>query len=526
MGWPQRLVPAALALGTGLILWGCQSAPSAPVKPELRTLPVSTAPLDTNGEDLALLERVTWGGNTRAAQALAKMGADAFLEAQLNPGPDDGLPPAVRAQIDELPVTHESPVKIGLTLTDERKAQKNAGSDDEKAAARKAYQDTLREFGQAAATRSLLRDLYSQNQLKEQLTWFWMNHFNVHANKADIRALVGDYEEHAIRPHVLGRFRDLLEATAFHPAMLRYLDNADNAVGHINENYAREIMELHTLGVHGGYTQTDVQELARILTGVGINETGNLPKVRPTLRGQYVRNGVFEFNPNRHDYGDKKFLGRTIHGSGLDEVEQAIDILSQSPATANFISRKLAEYFEADEPSPALVQTMAGTFEQTGGDIRAVLETLFHSSEFHASLRKKFKDPIHFVVSAVRATYGDEVVTNVEPMLNWMNRMGEPLYGHETPDGYPLIETAWAGSGDMSTRFEIARAIGSGHAGLFKLPDNPAPEPPFAPRIGDTPYYQVVAQSLSSTTTTALAAATSPADLNTMFLSTPEFMHR
>src|SRR6201994_922000 len=177
------------------------------------------------------------------------------------------------------------------------------------------------------------------------MTWFWLNHFNVHMYKRDIRAMVGDYEDQAIRPRALGRFRDLLEATLRHPAMLRYLDNAENAAGRINENYAREIMELHTLGVGSGYTQKDVQELARILTGVGVNLTPDGPKVRPALRSQMVRDGLFVFNPNRHDYGDKIFLGHRINGRGLAEVDQALDILSRAPATSRFISRKLALFF-------------------------------------------------------------------------------------------------------------------------------------------------------------------------------------
>ena len=156
-------------------------------------------------------------------------------------------------------------------------------------------------------------------------------------------------------------FRDLLAATVRHPAMLIYLDNNRNAVGRINENYAREIMELHTLGVGSGYTQGDVQELSRILTGVGVNLTSNTPNVRPMLRSQFVRDGLFVFNPNRHDYGDKTFLGQHIVGSGLAEVNRAVDILSRAPATSRFISRKLALYFVSDNPPSALVERMAAT---------------------------------------------------------------------------------------------------------------------------------------------------------------------
>ena len=257
-----------------------------------------------------------------------------------------------------------------------------------------------------------------------------------------------------------GRFRDLLGATVYHPAMLSYLDNYQNAAGHINENYARELMELHTLGVNGGYTQTDVQELARVLTGLGVNYTADTPKVKPALEKQYVRRGLFEFNPNRHDYGDKHILGQTVKGRGLAEVDEMLDRLARHPATAHFVSRKLALYFVSDAPSAALVDHMAQTWAQTDGNIAAVLQTMFASPEFAHSLGHKFKDPVHYVVSSVRLAYGDKPILNAGPMLNWLNRMGEPLYGHQTPDGYGLTESAWASAGQLNTRFEIARAIG------------------------------------------------------------------
>ncbi len=178
--------------------------------------------------------------------------------------------------------------------------------------------------------------------------------------------MVGDYEDQAIRPHALGKFRDLLEATLRHPAMLRYLDNDQNAAGHINENYAREIMELHTMGVGSGYTQKDVQELARILTGVGIRPEARAAEAQARNGSSSTSaTGLFEFNPNRHDFGDKVFLGHTIKGSGFAEVEQALDILAASPATAHHVSQQLATYFVGDNPPPALVDRMAATFQRS-----------------------------------------------------------------------------------------------------------------------------------------------------------------
>ena len=200
--------------------------------------------------------------------------------------------------------------------------------------------------------------------------------------------MVGDYEEHAIRPHIFGRFKDLVLATLEHPAMLRYLDNAQNAAGHVNENYARELMELHTLGVGGGYSQQDVQSLARVLTGVDVN-AGDAPRLKPELQRMYLRRGAFEFNPARHDFGPKTLLGSAIEGRGFAEVEGAVALIVRQPACARFISQKLAMYFVADNPPPALVERMAQTFMHTDGDIAAVLHTLFLSREFAAALGGK-----------------------------------------------------------------------------------------------------------------------------------------
>ncbi len=248
--------------------------------------------------------------------------------------------------------------------------------------------------------------------------------------------LVGDYERNAIRRHALGRFSDLLMATLRHPAMLRYLDNADNAVGHINENYAREIMELHTMGVGSGYTQKDVQELARILTGAGIDLKSESPKLRPEWQPLLIRDGAFEFNPARHDFGDKVFLGTMIKGSGFAEIEQVVGMLSAHPATAQHISQQIAVYFVADDPPKALTDRMAQAFTHSQGDIAVVLDTLFRSPEFAATLGTRFKDPVGFVLSAVRLAYDDKVIVNTIPIQNWLNRLAEGLYNHQTPDGY------------------------------------------------------------------------------------------
>jgi uncharacterized protein (DUF1800 family) len=415
-------------------------------------------------------------------------------------------------------------------MDDQRKAAEAIADPDQKQAARQAWQQAMNALAQEARARSLLRDLYAPDQLREQMVWFWMNQFNVHAPKRDIRAMIGDYEDQAIRPHALGRYRDLLEATLRHPAMLRYLDNDQNAAGHINENYAREIMELHSMGVGSGYSQKDVQELARILTGVGVQVRPDFPHVRPDLQPFYLRNGLFEFNPNRHDFSAKQFLGHTIGGpgrpGGFAEVEQALDLIAASPATAHRVSLRIANYFMGGAPPAPLVDRMAASFHHSGGDIAVVLRTMIASPEFIASLGHGFKDPMHYVVSAIRLAYDGRVILNPDPALNWLNRLGEGLYAHETPDGYPLTPASWTGPGQMDLRFEIARQIGGGSAGLFRAPTVGAQDVPAFPQLQNALYYERLAPALAPATRGALDRARSPQEWNTLFLSAPDFMQR
>ncbi|MFA9218082.1 MAG: DUF1800 domain-containing protein [Sphingomonadaceae bacterium] len=471
------------------------------------------------------LNRLSWGVNDSSYQQVVRLGYATYLERQLHPSAAL-LPASVQAQIDAMTISQRPLEQLNQDLEQRRKDLDKITVDDDKKAAQQAYQQELNRLAREAATRSLLRDLYSSNQLQEQLTWFWMNHFNVHQGKHNLRLMVGDYEEHAVRAHALGKFRDLLGATLRHPAMLRYLDNEQNAANRLNENYARELMELHTLGVDGGYSQRDVQELARILTGVGVNLSGTAPTVKKELQAQYLRQGLFEFNPNRHDYGNKEFLGQSVRGRGLAEVDEALDRLARHPATARYISRKLAVYFVADEPPAALVQQMAASFQASDGDIAATLRTLFQSPQFHQSLGHKFKDPVHYVVAAVRLAYDDKPILNAGPMLGWLNRMGQPLYGRQTPDGYALTQAGWASPGQMTTRFEIARAIGSGNAGLFKTDGPQAQQRAAFPQLANALFYQSLQATLAPATRQVLDQATSPQEWNSFLLSAPELMHR
>ncbi|HJV84066.1 MAG TPA: DUF1800 domain-containing protein [Noviherbaspirillum sp.] len=497
------------------ILAGCAStSPSRPQEFGLQAVKAD-----------ALLNRITWGANSSSFHEIKAIGADHFLAQQLHPG-DDRLPLSIETQINNLTISQRPFDQLVIALEQRRKQINTIADDDEKKGAQRAYQEELNRLAREAATRSLLRDTYSHNQLREQMTWFWLNHFNVHQGKHNLRAMVGDYEENAIRPHALGKFRDLLTATVHHPAMLRYLDNEQNAANHINENYARELMELHTLGVDSGYTQKDVQELARILTGAGVNLGTETPRIRPKLQNQYVRRGLFEFNPQRHDYGDKVLLGKVVRGRGLMEIDEAIDLLSRQPATARFISRKLAAFFVGDDPSAALVQRMSNVFLHTDGDIAATLAELFSSPEFKQSLNHEFKDPVHYVVSAVRLAYDGKPILNAGPMIGWLQRMGEPLYGRQTPDGFPLASSAWISPGQMTTRFEIGKAIGSGSAGLFKADEPQVHDRPAFPQLANPFFYESLQKTLGATTRQALDQAASPQEWNAFLLSSPEFMVR
>lgn len=338
----------------------------------------------------------------------------------------------------------------------------------------------------------LLRATYSQRQLEEVMTDFWFNHFNVFIGKGADRYMVTAYERDVIRPHALGKFKDLLLATAKSPAMLWYLDNwqsmgpdsmaalgipnprrvrmarcgpfrqpciyvpptrlpranANNKKARgLNENYAREVMELHTLGVDGGYTQRDVTELARVLTGWTLAE----PR----------RGGGFEFNERTHEPGTKVVLGHKFKDDGMREGEKALDMLAHHPSTARFVSAKLARRFVSDNPPDTLIDRMAETFRASDGDIREVLRTMFHSPEFWSknAYRAKVKTPLEFVVSSLRATNAD--VQHPRSLIESLDKMGMPLYGAQPPTGYSTNAETWVNSSALLARMNFALALGS-----------------------------------------------------------------
>lgn len=471
-------------------------------------------------EDAAWLNRITYGVNSAVLAEYRSLGRRRFLERQLD---DAGkLPAAVAQQVAALEITRRDGASLLAETIEEQKRINSLPEGQPRDDARKLLNDRGNALANEAARREILLAIYSSGQLQEQLVWFWLNHFSVHQGKANGRWLVGDYAQRAIRPHVLGKFGDLLLAALQHPAMLQYLDNAQNAAGHLNENYAHELLELHTLGVNGGYSQQDVQQLARTLTGVGISTVAQRPKLKKEWEPLYRHEGAFEFNPARHDFGDKTLLGRHFTASGFDEVQQAVSFLVEQPACARFISRKLAIYFVADDPPAALVERMSKVFTKTHGDIRTVLAAMLSSREFAQSLDGRFKDPTQFVIGSLRLAYDDKPITNTRPVMNWLKSLGEPLFGRQTPDGYPLTADAWASSGQMSRRFEIARAIGGGNAGLFQSEDGSPAQGTGFPQLSNRVYFAVIEPQLAADTRVALGRAASQAEWNTFLLSSPD----
>ncbi|MGI8745047.1 MAG: DUF1800 domain-containing protein [Bryobacteraceae bacterium] len=305
----------------------------------------------------------------------------------------------------------------------------------------------------------LMRAIYSPRQLAEELDDFWFNHFNVYYDKGADRFLIPAYERDAIRPHVLGKFRDLLEATAKSPAMLFYLDNfqsvrpdldakakGKNRKRGLNENYARELMELHTLGVNGGYTQKDVIEVARCFTGWTIDA----PR----------KGGMFFYNDKIHDKGGKVVLGHVIPaGGGQNDAEKVLDILARDPHTAKFISTELAQRFVADNPPQTLVDRMARTFLEKDGDIREVMKTMLASKEFwsQGAYRAKVKTPFEMVASAARAL--DAKVDDAFALANQVGQLGEPLYRKQEPTGYSNMNAEWVNSAALLARMNFALAL-------------------------------------------------------------------
>jgi uncharacterized protein (DUF1800 family) len=421
---------------------------------------------------------------------------------------------------------------------------------------RKVVEDYYRENGLERPQRimaelqasRILRAVYSERQLQEVMVDFWTNHFNVFAGKGVDRWLLPGYDRDTIRPHVMSKFSALLEATAKSPAMLFYLDNfqsvSPNSVQRlraaqqqrrgINENYARELMELHTLGVDGGYTQKDVQEVARCFTGWTIFQPrGGAAAVNAMVGEAGRRNaGTFFFNARVHDDGEKTVLGHKIPaGGGIKDGLMVLDILARHPSTAKFIATKLVRHFVADEAPPALVDRAAATFTKTGGDIRETLKTIFFSKEFNSTeaYRVKIKRPFELVVSAIR-TLGAE--TNGGPGTHqWIARMGEPLYGFQTPNGYSDAAESWVNTGGLLERMNFGLALAGNRiqgtsVDLTKFTNGDKNQA----KVMDESLKTILAGEISPTTRETLLKQLDQSDPVTkvvgLILGTPEFQRQ
>ena len=450
---------------------------------------------------LHVLNRLAFGPAPGELERVTRMGASTWIAEQLRPD-RIAMPSWLADQLSSLRTPARTQRELIQGYRDAQKEAKEARQAEtaspDGAKPKTEQAGERRRMIAAIALESgeerLLQALNSPRQLQEVLVDFWFNHFNVFQGKGLDRVLVESYEREAIRPNVLGRFRTMLGATAKHPAMLFYLDNwlsvapgyqprrrpgggggAAKASG-LNENYARELMELHTLGVDGGYTQQDVTELARILTGWTMlpQQPGRrrfASGMDNTASGQ--GDSIFAFDPARHDNGGKTWLGHAVAPGGQMEGEFALDVLARHPATAKHVAFKLARRFVADDPAPALVDRLAQRFLASDGDLRAVMQALVDSPEFRDARPTKFKTPYQYVVSAVRAT--GIVTTNVRPLLATLAQLGQPLYGCQTPDGYHDTEADWLNPNAITQRVNFATALASGKLPLQRVDDPNAP---------------------------------------------------
>lgn len=432
--------------------------------------------------DFAILTRSSFGVGLADVEKYTTQGRWEWLRDQLHYVGDNCLPQDVRTTIKSLQYQNYSPKDKFKEEREVVERYKNNNEKDQLKIALKEYRQLPVE---EAFERKTLRALYCDNPLQEKLADFWFNHFNVYARKAAVAVFLPDYEESAIRPNMFGSFESLLLATLTHPAMLEYLDNVQNGKDKINENYAREIMELHTLGVDGGYSQTDVQELARILTGVGQNFNDNRGaqfgrnNSRETAKNIQTNNG-FMFNMSRHDTDKKVFLNETYSAGGdFNEVKKAVHQLALHPSTARYLSYKMANYFVSDNPPESLIKTMTSAYLNSKGNLAELTKAMVMSKEFSDPVLTKFKEPQAYVYSAIKLQYGTDVIKNIKLLQKFIADLGQPTYSKLTPNGYSYNAADWASADQIGKRFDVARKIVSAPGILFtkksmedETPDN------------------------------------------------------
>ncbi|MCY3871985.1 MAG: DUF1800 domain-containing protein [Gemmatimonadetes bacterium] len=578
----------------------------APAEAGLK-LPYKAEGLSKEQAAAYLLERFAFGARPGEVEKVAKMGPEKWLAQQLKGNlPDAALEKRLEA-FPALKMTQEEMAAVYVNNGRIRRMVAKAGLIDPAKTPRKemnekinAYRKEhgLRPYGmlsnQELKGQKLMRAVYSENQLTEVMTDFWFNHFNVTTRDGGARSRTLSYERDAIRPNVLGKFRVILGATAKHPAMLYYLDNAQSRMAPpserqqakpepkkevasgemgmdggmdgdmggemakapekapakaqappqrrrkygLNENYARELMELHTLGVDGGYTQQDVTEVARVLTGWTAMPYGNGRKNtdRAIANGNknLVRQGEFLFRNAWHDKKAKVVLGEKFPaGGGIEEGERVLDMLTKHPSTAHFISTKLARRFVNDSPPEALVKRMAKTFSKTDGDIAAVMATLAQSREFWAEAKKrsKMKSPLEVVVSSLRALEAD--VKNPQPVMSWFDRMGEPLYGYVPPTGFPDYAESWANSGTLIARMNFGIHLATGRIRGIELKQLPKESAGLTTEEALAMYSKLLLPAQDTSAIASEVKQTIPADAErkevqviSMLLGSPEFQYR
>jgi uncharacterized protein (DUF1800 family) len=497
------LMPRLSSTVALLFALGCASHPAAPTR-SVEVLPVPPVAWTREEQAIHLLNRLAYGPSPEDLRHVLGIGPGRWIAEQLTP-----------AELDDTAVDRQLAVFPSLTLSTAEliarypRPKKAAEATDAAAEATERLNvfRLPRQVGAELVAARLIRATESRRQLEETLVDFWFNHFNVSADKGAVRWMVSPYEREAIRPHLFGNFRDLLGAVAHHPAMLFYLDNwASTREGFtapkrgklgLNENYARELLELHTLGVDGGYTQADVREVARCFTGWGIRKP--------------QEDGTFEFRPQAHDRGAKRVLGIDIPaGGGIEDGEKVLDLLAAHPSTAHFLARKLAQKFVADQPPPALVDRLALEFQRTHGDLTAVYRELFVSPEFwsDAARGSKVKTPLEFIISAVRALGG--TTAGDVALYQALTRMGQPLYRALPPTGWPEVAQPWVNPGALVARIDFGLRLASGRLPGTRVPLLPLDGPPEA--TVDRAAAAVLHRPLTPTTRATLLAALSASD--------------
>ena len=494
----MRLITRPSAIALALALGACSSAHSGAARVATASaggdVVVQGTREQTADEQVKqALNRIAFGARPGEAERVRTMGVDKWIDMQLSPQKIDDR--ATEQFVARFPVLAMSPAKLlkdypqrQQLIREKRQEMARNGEAPrtrmrDSAAGKLAGLDLtaadsmrLKEAGRLSRqlltelqTAKVARAVMSDRQLEEVMVDFWENHFTVFASKGPERYFLGQYERESIRPHALGKFRDLLGAVAKSPAMLYYLDNwestveadrpalvtrANRGAGNarargLNENYGRELMELHTLGVDGGYTQADVVNAARAFTGWTVEK----PR----------ENGSFIFRPALHDAGEKSFLGHTLAPNrGIEDGEQVLDIVATQPATARFIASKLVRRFVSDSVPPELVNRVAATFTRSDGDIRECLRTIFTSPEFfsRAAYKAKVKSPYELVVSALRAVGAQPDSTPRSAQM--IAKLGEPLYGHLAPNGYPERGDAWINTGAILARINFGLVVAAG----------------------------------------------------------------